>query len=137
MSVLDAQAKAVRDGLKGKQSPHYVILKLSGDGSSISVEHQGAGDRYEFLDKLAGRSCRYGLCAFPSTTGETHIVFVRWTPADAPAKEKMIYDSNEKSARQALTGLQDLSAGSSASHHPRGRRTMTSRTDAADSTAFT
>nr|ABI22147.1 cofilin [Streptomyces lavendulae] len=124
-SVLDAHAQAARDGLREKQSPHYVILTLSGDGSSISVEQQGPGDRYEFLDKLAGRSCRYGLCTVPSKMGETQVVFVRWTPVDAPAEEKTLYDSYEESARQALTAPQDVAPRTDRSEPQdlRGRRT--------------
>lgn len=93
--------------------PKYIIYKLSDDKKNIEVETTSQEMDYkQFLDKLPDGDCRYAIYDFdyelPGGEGKRNkIIFLTWSPDEAPIRSKMIYSSSKDALRRALTGIGD------------------------------
>lgn len=99
------------DDLKLKKAYSYIIYKLSDDKKTIIVEDKCPVSTYDkFIAALPEADCRYAVFDFhyeldPSEGKRNKIVFVTWSPDNAPIRSKMVYSSSKESLRRALAGI--------------------------------
>lgn len=107
--------------LKLKKTYSYIIYKLSDDRKTIIVDKKDKTDTavgekspqsaYEdFVGALPDADCRYAVFDFyyeiDATEGKRNkIVFVTWSPDDAPIRSKMVYASSKDALRRSLNGI--------------------------------
>lgn len=97
--------------LKLKKTYSYIIYKLSADKKTIVVGDKGEGQSYdEFVNALPENDCRYAVFDFhyelnPSEGKRNKILFITWSPDDAPIRSKMVYASSKDALRRSLNGI--------------------------------
>lgn len=106
--------------LKLKKTYSYIIYKLSDDRKTIivdkkktdtAVENKSPQSAYDdFVAALPEADCRYAVFDFnyeiDATEGKRNkIVFVTWSPDNAPIRSKMVYASSKDALRRSLNGV--------------------------------
>lgn len=97
--------------LKLKKTYSFIIFKLSDDKKSIIVDKTSNDESYEeFTAALPETDCRYAVYDFKYSLGvaegdRNKIVFVTWSPDDAPVRSKMVYASSKDALRRSLNGI--------------------------------
>ncbi|KAF8426700.1 cofilin [Tirmania nivea] len=96
--------------LKLKKTYSFIIYKLSDDKKTIEVDMKGELNYEDFTGKLPENDCRYAVFDFhyeiDATEGKRNkILFVSWSPDDAPVRSKMVYASSKDTLRRSLTGI--------------------------------
>ncbi|KAJ9107611.1 hypothetical protein QFC21_001070 [Naganishia friedmannii] len=102
------------DELKLGKKHKFVVYGL-GEGNKtittlkqIKLDEPGATDFETFVKELPERECRWGVYDMEYDQGEgkrNKLVFVMWTPDDAPIRQKMIYASSKDALRKQLVGI--------------------------------
>jgi len=106
MANLDDSAKNAYIEMKTKHAYKYVIFKLADSKTVVLEKAAPASATYEqFLADLPN-DCRWAVVDFDykTKTDQTHskLVFVIWSPDDAPRKSKMSYATWNNVVNQKL-----------------------------------
>jgi len=102
------------EDLKLKKKYKYLIFSMSNDFKEIIVEEpveatsEDASSYEKFVAKLPEKECRWAVYDMEFDLGEgkrNKLVFVSWTPDDAPVKQKMVSASSKDALRRSLVGI--------------------------------
>jgi len=97
--------------LKLKKTHQFIIFKLSDDKKSIVVDESSSAAGWDqFVERLPETDCRYAVYDFSyeletSEGKRNKILFVTWSPDDAPVRSKMVYASSKDALRRSLNGI--------------------------------
>ncbi|KAF3094654.1 cofilin [Orbilia oligospora] len=97
--------------LKLRKSSRYIIYKLNETKTQIIVDKASTETDYEaFLTDLPENDCRWAVYdfAYKLSEGEgerNKIVFISWSPDNAPVRSKMTYSSSKDALRRAFNGV--------------------------------
>mmetsp|Transcript_21595 Transcript_21595/g.24102 ORF Transcript_21595/g.24102 Transcript_21595/m.24102 type:complete len:146 (+) Transcript_21595:94-531(+) len=89
----------------------YIMYKLSDDFTEVVVAEKGPTSHNwsDFVSALPKDHCRYATVLYEYQKGNdgerAKIVFVLWTPDNAPSKEKMLFASTKNTVKQNLQGI--------------------------------
>ncbi|KAK6361740.1 cofilin [Orbilia blumenaviensis] len=97
--------------LKLRKSSRYIIYKLNDAKTQIVVDKSSAGTDYDdFLADLPETDCRWAVYDFAYSLSEgegerNKIVFISWSPDNAPIRSKMTYSSSKDALRRSFNGI--------------------------------
>ncbi|RVD88408.1 uncharacterized protein DFL_002595 [Arthrobotrys flagrans] len=97
--------------LKLRKTSRYIIYKLNDTKSSIVVDKSSTETEYDkFLGDLPENDCRWAVYDFAYKLAEgegerNKIVFISWSPDNAPIRSKMVYSSSKDALRRAFNGI--------------------------------
>ncbi|KAK6534394.1 cofilin [Arthrobotrys megalospora] len=95
--------------LKLRKTSKYIIYKLNDTKTQIVVDKSSTDSDYStFLEDLPEEDCRWAVYDFAYSTADgerNKIVFISWSPDNAPVRSKMTYSSSKDALRRAFNGV--------------------------------
>ncbi|KAK6502928.1 cofilin [Arthrobotrys musiformis] len=108
--------------LKLRKSHQYIVYALGNNDTEIVIEAKGepnertsetnvlTANYEEFVKVLPPKDCRWIIYDFAYKEGDSEIVknkivFISWSPDNAPIRSKMTYSSSKDALRRAFNGV--------------------------------
>ena len=107
---VDAEVVTAYQAVKRSKS-RFLVMKVVENLGRVVVEHAGDKDAQygTFEQSLPDADCRYAVWDHKLTNSDgckiTRLVFVLWSPDNAPIKSKMLYASTKDFLKQNLDGI--------------------------------
>jgi len=96
--------------LKMDKNLRYIIYKIENE-SAVTVEKSAPPEAsfQDFLNDLKKDEPRFVVYDFPYKSRDNldmnKLVFIHWSPDDAPARGKMVYASSKESLKRRFVGI--------------------------------